>query len=131
MQRHRLRSGLLEIRDHGSIARINRVRFWRERQVNGSLRQRQVSLRRPDKIRRLHRRNCDRQRARLRQSNVFAGHSDQPARNVQWVFTRFEHSHQPIQRSVRIGISHGLMQRRNQIEVFFAGLVVRQKFALQ
>ncbi len=90
-----------------------------------------MALRRTEQFESLHRCDGHFHGVRLGEANVFASHADQSSRDVQRILAGFEHARQPIEGCVRIGIAHRLMQRRNQVEMLFAGLVVRQQLALQ
>src|SRR5271170_6305667 len=90
-----------------------------------------MPLGRPKQFKHLHRCNGHFHRVRLRQSNILTSHAHQPPRDVQRILARFNHPRQPIQRRIRIRIAHRLVQRRNQIEMFFARLVIRQQLPLQ
>ena len=71
------------------------------------------------------------ERARIGQPDVFHRHTHHAAGNVHAVFTRFQHSSQPVERGIGIAGPDGLVQRGNQVVVFFAGLVVEQNLAAQ
>src|SRR5882724_10818368 len=64
-------------------------------------------------------------------ADVFAGHPNHAAREIERVFARFEHARKPIEGSVGVGVADGFVQRRDEIEVFLAGLVEAEKFSLQ
>ncbi len=66
------------------------------------------------------------QRPRIGQPDVFGGEPDDPPDDVQRVFPRFQHSGQPVQGGVRIRIPHRFVKGADQVEVFFAILVVNQ-----
>ncbi len=65
------------------------------------------------------------------EADVFAGHADQATSEIQSVFTGFEHAGEPIEGGVGIGVAHGFVKGGDEIEVFFASLVVAEEFALE
>ena len=79
---------------------------------------------------RLHGRHRLLQRARVGQADVLDGHADQAARDVHAVLAGLQHARQPVQRGVHVARAHGFVQRRDQVEVLFAALVVEQHLAL-
>ena len=85
----------------------------------------------PEKVDGLHRGDGLFERPRIGQADVFDRHAHQPPRDVHAILARFQHPAQPIERRIHIAGSHGLVQRRNQIEMLLAGLVVEQRLALQ
>jgi hypothetical protein len=80
---------------------------------------------------RLHGRDGLLERARIGQPDVFDRHADQAARDVQAVLAGFQHARQPVERGIHIARPHRFVQRRNQVEVLFAALVVEQHLALR
>ena len=96
MQRHGLRLRFLHILHHISVRHIHRIRLRRQRQIHRRLRQRQVSLRRTQKIKRLFRRQRHRQRPWLRQSNILARHPHHAPRQIQRILAALNHPRQPI-----------------------------------
>ena len=75
--------------------------------------------------------HAERQRVGIGQSNVFDGHANHAARDVERILSRFEHATEPIQSGVGIAVAHGFVQRRDQVVVLFARLVVKQDAFLQ
>ena len=131
MQRHGLGQAVLHIvleRAHGSIGRIG---LGRHRQIDGGLPQRQIALRNPQEMHRLHGRNRLFQRPRVGQADVLDGHANQPPRDVHAILSRFEHAREPVQRRIHVARPHGFVQRRDQIVVLLAGFVIEQYFSLQ
>ena len=60
------------------------------------------------------------------QADVFDGHADDAAREIERVFAGGEHARQPVESGVRVAVAHALVQRRDQVVVLLAGLVVHQ-----
>ena len=81
----------------------------------------------PDEVARLIRRDCDFERARVRHADVLAGKAGYAPRNIERVLACFQHAREPVDRCVRIGVAHGFVQRRDQVVMFFTGLVVQQR----
>ncbi len=130
MQRHWLGGGSRDV-GHGEIQRlICGIRLGRYREIDRRLRERQVPFRNAEKMHRLLGGDGLLERARIRQADVFDGHADQTACDVHPVFAGLEHPGQPVKRRIGIARAHGFVQRRDQVEVLFAGFVVEQDFAL-
>ncbi len=70
-------------------------------------------------------------RVRIGQADVFDRHAHHAARDVERIFSGFEHAPQPVERGVGIAVAHRLVQRGNQVVMFFAGFVVEQNALLQ
>ena len=130
LHRHRLGRGLGHRPQRRVQCLIRRVRFGGHREIDGDLGQRLVAFRSPQEMNRLLRRDGLLERSRVGQSDVLDGDAHQAARQVQPVFPGFEHAGQPVERRVHVGGTNALMQRRNQIEVFLAALVVEQHLAV-
>ena len=84
-----------------------------------------------DEVARLIRRDGKLQGTRIGKSHILARKTHDAPRDVQGIFTRFQHAREPVNRSVGIGISHRLVERRNQIVMLLALLVVEQRLLLQ
>src|SRR6266851_4784275 len=131
MQRNWLCRCRLDVGPHGAISRIDRIRLRSQRQIDHGLRQRQTTLRLPEKVHRILRGEAEIQRLRSRQSDVFHRHAHDPARAVHRVFASLEHPAQPIERRIGVGVPHTLVQRRDDVVVLLALLVVEQYPPLQ
>ena len=90
-----------------------------------------MAFRDADKIGGLHGCDGDAQRGGVGEANVFASHAHQTARDVQGSFSGLEHAREPVEGGVRIGITHRLVQRGDEVVVLLSSLVVQQEFALQ
>ena len=67
--------------------------------------------------------DCQLHRIGVRKAHVFRGKADDPAGDVEGVFPGFEHAGQPVDGRVRVTVSHGFMQCRNQIIMLLPLLV--------
>src|SRR5258708_497051 len=65
------------------------------------------------------------------ETNVFAGHAHEAAREVERIFAGFQHAGEPIESGVGIGVADGFVKRGDEIVVLIAGFVVAEQFALQ
>src|SRR6185437_16478274 len=90
-----------------------------------------MALWRAEKIESVHRRKSDLERRRIGEADVFAGHANEAAREIEGVFAGFEHAREPVKSRVGIGIAHGLVQRGDEIEMLLARFVVGQELVLQ
>src|ERR1700730_4218141 len=131
MQRHRIRFRFAHIFERVSIAYVQRIRFRRQRQIHRHLRQRQISLRRAQKIECIFRCQRHGQCSRLCNPNTPARHPYHSPRQIQGILSALQQPRQPIQRRIRIRIPHRFVQRRNQVVVFLASLVIPQHLSLQ
>src|SRR6202142_559942 len=130
LHRHRLRDGLAHVREDAVQGLVRGVRLRRHRQVDGGLRQRLIALRSPQEMDRLHRGDGLFERPRLGQADILDGYADQGAPDVKPVLAACEHAPQPVERRVHVARADRFVQRRNQVEVLLAGLVVEQHLAL-
>ena len=130
VQRHGFGDGLLGVGLHVRVAGVKSVGLGRQRQVDSGLGERQVSFRHAHEVDGLHGGDADAERGGVSESDVFRGHADQAARHVERVLSGFEHPAQPVERGVGIGVAHRLVQRRNQVVVLLARLIVEQHLAL-
>ena len=71
------------------------------------------------------------ERARVGEPDVLDRHAHHAPRNVHAIFARLQHARQPVKRGIGIARPHRFVQRRNQVVMLFAGLVVKQNFAAQ
>ncbi len=93
--------------------------------------EREIAFGYAEKIEGVFGRKSDGERAGFGEADVFAGHADQAAGEIERVFAGFEHAHEPVESGVGIGIAHGFVERGDEIEVLFAGFVVAEEFALE
>ena len=84
-----------------------------------------------DEVARLISRDGKLQSARIGKSHILARKAHDAPRDIQGIFARFQHACEPVNRSVGIGISHRLVERRNQIVMLLSLLVVEQRLLLQ
>ena len=124
VQRHRPGTVLFDKRFGGVESFVDRIGFGRHRQVNHAFRQRQLTLRRAQALINLSGVKRQAQRARIGQADVFRRHADQAARHVLGLGPAVEHSHQPVQRRIRVGAAHAFVQRRDRVVKLLAALVV-------
>ncbi len=126
-ERDRFGKLLYGIRLRVLIGHVQRVGLRRERHVDHRLRQVHGALRHSDQMTRLIRRHSDLERLRVGEPDVLARKARHPARDIQRILPRFQHARKPVHRRIRIGIPHGLVQRRDQIVVLLALLVIQQR----
>src|SRR5437016_14127797 len=70
-------------------------------------------------------------RAGFRETDVFAGHADNATREIQRIIAGLEHTREPVESGVGIGIANGFVQCGNEVEVLLAGFVIAKEFPLQ
>ena len=59
---------------------------------------------------------------------ILGGETGNAPRNIHRVLARFQHARKPIDRRVRVGVAHRLMQGGNYIVMLLPVLVVQQRF---
>ena len=60
------------------------------------------------------------------QADILDCHADDAAGQIERVFAGREHARQPVERGVGIAVADALVQRRDQVVMLFAGLVVHE-----
>ena len=95
------------------------------------LRERGVGLGHAEHVRRILGRHRHRERLRVGVPDVLGREPDEPPRDVHRVLARLEHAREPVDRGVRVAVAHRLVQRRDEVEVLLAGLVVEQRATLE
>ncbi len=131
MERDGIGFGFANVFENRAVAGIERVGFWCKRKIDGGLREGQVTFRRAEEIESVLGGESDGKSAGFGKADIFAGHAHHAAGKVERVFSRFEHAGEPIESGVGIGIADRFVQRGDEIEMFFAGFVVAEKFSLE
>ena len=116
---------------HRVVGGVDGVRFRREREIDDGLRECQTALRLSEKMHGVPGGEAEIQRLGSGQADVLDGHAHDAARTVHWIFAGLQHAAQPVERGVRVGVAHALVQRRDDVVVLLALLVVEQHSALQ
>ena len=106
VQGNGLSGGLLDILLDGAVRGVKRVRFWRDREIDDRLRESEIAFRHADEIYGVPGGHTQRERVRLGESDVFDRHADDAAGDVQWVFSSFEHSSEPVEGGVGIAVTN-------------------------
>src|SRR5579872_3102620 len=86
---------------------------------------------RAEKIECIHRRKSDLKCGRISEADVFAGHANETAREIERVFSGFEHAREPVESRVGIRVAHGFVQRGDEIEMLLARFVVGEQLVLE
>ena len=108
----------------GAKRRVGRVRLRRGRDVDHRLGNRELAFGTAEKIVGVLGRIGDDQRLRIGKPDIFDRHPHDAAREVERVLAGVEHARQIIERRVRIGAAHRLVQGRDQVVVAVLRLVV-------
>ncbi len=90
MQRDGVRFGFVHVFHDFAISSVNGIGFWRERQIDGGLREREIAFGHAQKIESILGGESDGERAGFGEADVFAGHADQAAGEIERVFAGFE-----------------------------------------
>ena len=128
-ERHRLGPRLERVLGGRAVGHVERVALGRRGQVHDELGERQRALRQADEVDGLLRGHRDHQRLRVGEPHVLAGEAHQPPRHVERVLAGLQHAREPVEARVRVRVAHRLVQRRDDVEVLLAGLVVEQRLA--
>ena len=131
MERDGIGFGFVHVFEDFAVGGVNGIGFWRERKIDGGLREREIAFGGAEKIEGVFGGESDGERAGFGEADIFAGHAHQAAREIERFFAGFEHAGEPVESGVGIGIAHGFVERGDEIEVFFAGFVVAKQFALE
>ena len=112
------------------IGSVHSITLWRRGKVDGSLRQCSVAFGHADEVHGVLRGNCDRQRLRVGIADILRRKTHEPTGDVERILTGFDHSREPIHRGIRVAVAHRLVQRRDQVVMLFATLVIQERAAL-
>ena len=82
-------------------------------------------------MRRFLHRDCQHQSLRIGIADVLRRCADQPARDVKRILAAFQHPHEPVHRCICVAVADRFVERRDDVVVLFAALVVHQRPALQ
>ena len=105
---------------HRAVGGVDGVRLGREAEIDDGLGQRQVAFGRAEKIDGFFGGEAEIERFRSGEADVFDGHADHAAGEIERVFAGGEHARQPIERGVGIAVAHALVQRGDEVVVLFA-----------
>ena len=129
--RRRLRPGLAGGGARRLVGGVGRVRFRREREVDDRLRQRQFALGRAEPLVGLPALEADGLRLRVGEADVLHRHAgDAPGEEAR-VLAALQHPREPVERGVGVRAAHRLVQRRDEVVVPVARLVVLRRPALE
>ena len=126
VQRHRIVSSVLDIGNDSIVSGVDRIRFRGRSKVDHALREREFTFGQADEVERVFRVQRDAQRARIRKADVFGSESNEAPDDVERILTGLEHACEPVQGRVHIRVAQRLMQRRNDVVMLLAGLVVQK-----
>ena len=93
--------------------------------------ERGVTLGHADEVERVAGGNGDDQGLRVGVADVLRGKAHQASGHVHRILAGLDHARQPVDAGVWVAVAHRLVQRRHQVEVLLAVLVVAQRLALQ
>ena len=130
VQGDRLGKGVLHVRNGRGVGLVQSIGFGSGGQVDRSLGQGQGPLRKTDEVEGFLGLHGHGQGVRVRHAHVFGGKADQSPGDVKRVLSGLQHAGQPVDRSVRVAVAKRFVQRRDEIVVFLAGLVVEKHTAL-
>ena len=123
VQRHVERAALLRIGHRGLERDVDGVALRGARHEHDGLREREFALGTAEPLVGLRRLQRELQRARIGVADVLGGHADHASRDVARVAAAVEHAAEPVQRRIRVGAAHRLVQRRDLVVELLALLV--------
>ena len=126
MQGNGFGSGLFDIALDVAISGVQRVGFRCYRKIDDGLRECEIAFGHADKIHGIARGHAEGEGVGIGEADIFDGHANHAAGNVERIFTGFDHSSQPVQCGVGITVAHGFVQGGDEVVMFFAGFVVEQ-----
>ncbi len=110
---------------------VGGVRFGRGGEVEAGLHQRQFALGAAEEFVGVLGRHAHRQRLRIGEADVLHRHADEAAGEEARFLPGGQHSREIIERRLRIGAAHSLVERGNEVVVPLAILVVNRHPALE
>jgi len=131
VERHRLGFGFVNVVDDLAVGGINGVGFWREREIDGGLGEGEMAFGRAQEIESVLGGQGDGESAGFGEADIFAGHADHAAGEIERVFAGFEHAGEPVEGGVGIGVADGFVEGGDEVVMLLAGLVVAEEFSLQ
>ena len=126
MERDRFLAGVFDLRADRVPGRVDGVRFGREGEIDDGFSEGEVAFGRTEKLHRLLGGEAKIESLGRGEADVFDGHADDAAGEIERVFAGSKHAGEPIERGVGIGVADALMERGNKVVVLLAGLVVHE-----
>ena len=110
VERHRLCGPLAHVRFRLVVSDVYGIRFWREREIERRLGQRQLTFRVAEEVVGLFSRERERERAGVGVADVLRREADEPPREIKTILAGLEHPREPVKRGVRIRIAQRFME---------------------
>ena len=102
VQRHGLRGLRMRVRGCCIVCGVDGVALGSSGQIDRGLRERRVAFGHADEVRRVLRRDGDRQRLWIGVADVFGRESNEPAGDVERILSGFEHAGYPVHGGIRV-----------------------------
>ncbi len=131
MERDGLLAGVFNVSHDLAVGRVDRVRFGREREVDDGFSECEVAFGGAEEVDHVARGEAEVQSFGRGEADVFDGHADNAARDVERILTGFDHAAEPVEGGVGVGVANGFVQRRDEVVVLLAALVVHKDALLQ
>ena len=131
VERHGLIAGLLHLGQRGTDAHIGRVALGRSGQIDRGLGQGDATLGPTDFHHGIEGRIGQQKGVRVGQSDVLARTDDQSASNEGGILAALNHASQPVERCIGVAAADALDERRDDVIVHLAVLIVGQRILLQ
>ena len=122
-KRHRPRAVVGDKRAGGVVGDVHRVALCRAGEIDDCLGQRELSLGRAQTLEGRYCVERDLKRARVGEADILARHAYHAPADVERIGAAVEHAAEPVQRCVRVGAAHRLVQSRDLVVESFSALV--------
>ncbi len=106
------------------VGGVDAIRFRRGREIDAGLGKRQLPFRRAQIVVGVLGGIADDQSLRIGKPDVLDRHAHQPPSEIERILTGIEHAAEIVERRIRVGAAHGLVQGRDQVVVAVLALVV-------
>ena len=130
VERHRLGGALADVLLGLAERRVDRVRLRRHREVERGLGEGQLAFGRAEEVVGVLGGQRERERGGVGVADVLGGEAHQSAGEVERVLARLEHAGEPVESGVGVGVAERLVERRDQVVVLLAALVVEERALL-
>jgi len=123
--------GFVDIVEDLAIGGVDSVGFWSEGKIDDGLREGQVAFGRAEKIESIACSEGEGEGAGFGEADIFTGHADDASREIEAIFTAFDHADEPVESGVGIGVAHGLVECGDEVVVLFARFIIAEELALE
>ncbi len=120
MQWHGLRDTAQRVGGRLRVRRVHGIALGRGGEIDHGLSERGVALGHTDEVHGILCRHRQGQCLRVGVSDILRSEPDEPSRDVQRIFSGFEHASEPVHRRVGVAVAHRLMERGDDVVMLLA-----------